>query len=144
MPTLVCTQTNVIAPRRWRGRKVPPNPSRKFRVMEHYVLMYHVVDNFVERRTPYREDHLRLVRDAHQHGDLLLAGALGDPVDRALLVFRADRGTVEAFARNDPYVRGGLVRRWEVQPWAVVVGPGGGGHEAPGRGSGRPSAGGLP
>ena len=90
--------------------------------MEHHVLLYDVVDNFVERRTPYREEHLRLVREAHARGELLLAGALGDPVDRALLVFRADRETAATFARNDPYVRGGLVRRWEVQPWAVVVG----------------------
>lgn len=110
--------------------------------MEHYVLIYEVVDNFVERRTPHRGEHLRLVRDAHERGELLLAGALGDPVDRALLVFRAGRGTAEAFARDDPYVRSGLVRRWEVQPWAVVVGPGVGGHEASGPGSGRPSAGG--
>lgn len=112
--------------------------------MEHYVLLYDVVDNFVERRTPYREEHLRLVRDAHERGNLLLAGALGDPADRALLVFRADRGTVEAFARNDPYVRSGLVRRWEVQPWAVVVGRERGGQAAAGQGSGRPPAGGLP
>jgi uncharacterized protein len=110
--------------------------------MEHFVLIYDVVDNFVQRRTPYRDEHLRLVRDAHARGDLVLAGALGDPVDRALLVFRSVRGTVEAFARNDPYVRGGLVRRWEVQPWAVVVGVEG--HEAPGRGSERPPSGGLP
>ncbi len=112
--------------------------------MEHYVLLYDVVDNFVARRTPYREEHLRLVHDAHARGDLLLAGALGDPADRALLVFLADRATVEGFARNDPYVRGGLVRRWEVQPWAVVVGQESGGHRAPGQGSARPSTGGLP
>ena len=89
----------------------------------HYVLLYDVVDNFTARRTPHREAHLRLVRAANARGELVLAGALGDPPDRALLVFRgADRGTVEAFAQADPYVREGLVRRWEVQPWAVVVG----------------------
>ena len=89
----------------------------------HYVLLYDVVDNFAARRTPHREAHLRLVRDANARGELLLAGALGDPPDRALLVFRsATRDTAEGFARADPYVREGLVRRWEVQPWAVVVG----------------------
>lgn len=112
--------------------------------MEHYVLLYDVVDDFVARRTPYREEHLRLVHEAHARGDLLLAGALGDPADRALLVFHADRGTVEAFARDDPYVRGGLVRRWVVQPWAVVVGQEFGGRPAPGRASARPSTEGLP
>ena len=91
--------------------------------MNYYALFYYVVDDFVERRAEYREEHLRLVREAHRRGDLLLAGALSDPADRALLVFRAaDRSVAEDFARNDPYVKRGLVTRWEVRPWAVVIG----------------------
>jgi uncharacterized protein len=91
--------------------------------MKYFALFYDVVDDFVARRSAYREEHLRLVREAHRRGELVLAGALTDPVDRALLVFRtAERSAVEEFARNDPYVTSGLVTRWEVRPWAVVVG----------------------
>jgi uncharacterized protein YciI len=91
--------------------------------MKFFALFYDVVEDFVSRRTAYREEHLRLVREAHRRGDLVLAGALTDPTDRALLVFRAaDRSVVEKFARNDPYVTSGLVTRWEVRSWAVVVG----------------------
>ena len=91
--------------------------------MKYFTLIYYVVDSFVSRRAAYREGHLRLVREANRRGELLLAGALGDPVDRALLVFRTqDRSVAEDFARNDPYVINGLVTRWEVEPWAVVVG----------------------
>src|SRR5262245_50092597 len=91
--------------------------------MHYFALFYDVVEVFVSRRTAYREEHLRLVREAHRRGELLLAGALTDPADRALLVFRtAERSTVEEFARNDPYVTSGLVARWEVRSWAVVVG----------------------
>jgi uncharacterized protein len=91
--------------------------------MKYFALFYTVVDDFVSRRAPYREAHLQLVREAHRRGEVLLAGALTDPTDRALLVFRAaDRSVVEDFARNDPYVTSGLVTRWEVRPWAVVVG----------------------
>lgn len=91
--------------------------------MKYYALIYHVVDEFVSRRSPYREEHLRLAREAHRRGALLLAGALGDPADRALLVFRApEASVVEDFARNDPYVTHGLVTRWEVRPWTVVIG----------------------
>jgi uncharacterized protein len=91
--------------------------------MKYFALFYHVVDDYVARRAAFREDHLRLAREAHRRGELLLAGALGDPVDGALLVFRtADRSTVEAFARSDPYVTRGLVARWEVRPWTVVIG----------------------
>jgi uncharacterized protein YciI len=91
--------------------------------MKYFALFYEVVDDFVSRRAAYREEHLRLAREAHRRGELLLGGALTDPADRALLVFRAvDRSVVEAFVRNDPYVTSGLVTRWEVRPWAVVIG----------------------
>src|SRR5438132_1571988 len=91
--------------------------------MKYYALFYHVVDDFVARRSAFREEHLRLAQEAHRRGELLLAGALTDPADRALLVFRApDRSVVEEFARNDPYVTRGLVTRWEVRSWAVVIG----------------------
>jgi uncharacterized protein YciI len=91
--------------------------------MEYYALFYDVVDDYVERRAAYRDEHLRLARAAHGRGELLLAGALGDPADRALLVFRTSEKSIdEEFARNDPYVTHGLVTRWEVRPWAVVIG----------------------
>jgi uncharacterized protein YciI len=91
--------------------------------MSYYALFYETVDDFVARRAPYREEHLRLAREAHRRGELRLAGAIGDPPDGALLVFRVpDRSIAEAFARKDPYVTGGLVTRMEVRPWAVVIG----------------------
>ena len=95
--------------------------------MKYFALFYYVVDDYVSRRALYREEHLRLAREAHRRGELLLAGAFTEPADRALLVFRAaDRSVAEEFARNDPYVNRGLVIRWEVRPWAVVIG-----NEAP-------------
>ena len=91
--------------------------------MNYYALFYDVVDDFVERRAPFREEHIRRLRDAYRRGELLLAGAFADPADSALLVFRApDRSAAEDFARNDPYVIQGLVTRWEVRSWTVVIG----------------------
>lgn len=93
--------------------------------MTYYALYYEVVDEFVARRQPFREEHLGLAREAHRRGELVLAGALRDPADRALLVFRVpDRSVVERFAREDPYVTEGLVTRWQVREWAVVIGGG--------------------
>src|SRR5260370_36216353 len=86
-------------------------------------LFYEVVDNFAARRTPFREEHLRLAGEARERGELVLAGALAEPVDRALIVFHTeDKTKAEAFARKDPYVTSGLVKKWEVRPWNVVVG----------------------
>jgi uncharacterized protein YciI len=89
------------------------------------VLEYDLVDDYLERRPEFREEHLGLARAAHERGELTLAGALTDPADRALLVWSTeDRAAVEAFAAGDPYVRNGLVREWRVREWNVVVGAG--------------------
>jgi len=91
--------------------------------MNYYALFYEVVDDFVARRALFRQEHLRLANEARERGEILLAGALAEPADRALIVFRAaDKSKAEAFARKDPYVVNGLVKKWEVRPWNVVVG----------------------
>jgi uncharacterized protein YciI len=91
--------------------------------MSYYVLRYDLVDDYLQRRAALREEHLGLARAAFERGELLLAGALADPVDQALLVFSApDRSAAEEFARVDPYVVNGLVTRWEVRDWTVVIG----------------------
>ena len=91
--------------------------------MNYYALFYELVEDMVKRRVPFREEHLRLAREARERGELVLAGALAEPVDRALLVFHVDnKSKVEAFARKDPYVLNGLAKKWEVRPWNVVVG----------------------
>ena len=86
-------------------------------------LIYEVVDDYLERRGAYRAEHLAVARAAIERGELLLAGAYADPPDGALLVFEgADRGVAERFAASDPYVQNGLVTRWRVREWSVVVG----------------------
>src|ERR1043165_9710807 len=90
--------------------------------MAYFILFYDVVDDFPLKRTPFRAEHLRQVQNAHDRGDLLMAGALAEPADRAVLVFRAqEREIVEEFARGDPYVTNGLVRKWQVRPWMQVI-----------------------
>ena len=88
----------------------------------HLLLEYELAEDYLERRAALREDHLALARAAHERGELLLAGALPDPHDRALLVWTADRDVVERFAAGDPYVVHGLVTAWSVRRWDVVVG----------------------
>lgn len=89
----------------------------------HLVLIYDLVDDYLDRRGPLREEHLALARAAHERGDLALAGAFAEPADRALLVWSTeDESVVRAFAEADPYVANGLVRHWEIRPWNVVVG----------------------
>ena len=91
----------------------------------HHILFYDVVENFTEKRTPFRGAHLASVREAFERGELVLAGALAEPADVAVLVFRGSTGeTAETFARNDPYVKNGLVKGWRVRKWMTVIGDG--------------------
>jgi uncharacterized protein len=90
--------------------------------MPYFALMYDVVEDFTNKRTPFRPAHLKEVRESQARGELIMAGALADPAG-ALLVFRAaDKSVAENFAKADPYVNEGLVKSWTVRPWTVVVG----------------------
>lgn len=89
----------------------------------HYLLFYDVGEDYAERRGEFRSVHLQHARSAHQRGDLVLGGALADPMDGAVLLFRGSSPEVaEQFARADPYVQNGLVRSWRVREWTTVVG----------------------
>jgi uncharacterized protein YciI len=89
----------------------------------YWLLLYDLVDDYLERRAALRAEHLGLATAAHERGELVMAGALADPADRAVLVFKTDdRSNVVDFARNDPYVKEGLVKEWTVRNWTVVVG----------------------
>jgi uncharacterized protein YciI len=79
----------------------------------YYILFYKTVENYVEKRTPFREEHLSLVQKAYNDGSIVMAGALADPVDSAVLVFKGkDPNVAEEFAKNDPYVKNGLIKEW--------------------------------
>jgi uncharacterized protein len=92
--------------------------------MSYFVLRYDaVVDDYVNRRAPFRSEHLQLLRDAHARGEVVMAGAVGENPDGAIIIFRSETPDVaERFVANDPYVKNGLIRTWRVQPWHVVIG----------------------
>jgi uncharacterized protein YciI len=91
----------------------------------HYVLSYDLAPDYLARRGQFRSEHLRLARESFQRGELVLAGALADPVDNALLVFNGGKPEAPAeFARNDPYVKNGLISSWRVRKRTTVVGEG--------------------
>ncbi len=96
---------------------------RNSKEKQFYALIYHVVDDYAPVRAKYRDAHIKLARAAQKRGELILGGAFADPVDRALLIFHVkDRSVVEKFVKHDPYVINGLVTRWEIRPWTVVIG----------------------
>jgi uncharacterized protein len=91
--------------------------------MDHYLLFYTTSQDYLERRGEFRPDHLRLAWEAHARGELVLAGALAEPADGAVLLFVGPTAeAAERFARSDPYVVNGLVTSWQVRAWTTVIG----------------------
>lgn len=91
----------------------------------HYLLFYEVGKDYVARRSEFRNAHLEMAWKASERGELVLGGALANPVDGAVLLFKGDSPQVaEEFARSDPYVTCGLVKRWYVREWTTVAGEG--------------------
>src|SRR6478672_8691113 len=89
----------------------------------HYLLFYEVGEDFVSRRAEFRNIHLQKASEASERGELVLGGALANPVDGAVLLFKGDSPEVaERFAQADPYVTSGAVKRWYVREWTTVVG----------------------
>jgi uncharacterized protein len=89
----------------------------------HYLLFYEVGDDYVSKRAEFREAHLQRAWEASERGELLLGGGLANPVDGAVLLFKGESAEVaEKFARADPYVTSGAVKRWHVREWTTVAG----------------------
>ena len=89
----------------------------------HYLLLYDVAADYVTKRVPFRSAHLEHAWRAAERGELVLAGALANPPDGAVLLFHGDSpAAAEAFAASDPYVLNGVVLRWRVREWTTVVG----------------------
>ncbi len=73
--------------------------------MRHFLLFYDFAPDYEARRADYREEHLARAWPASERGELVLAGALTDPLDTGVLLFKAENASVvEDFARSDPYV----------------------------------------
>jgi uncharacterized protein YciI len=91
--------------------------------MKHFLLFYDFAADYLARRPEFREEHLARAWAAHARGELVLGGALADPIDGAVLLFAGTSPSVaESFAREDPYVLNGLVTRWRVREWNTVAG----------------------
>lgn len=89
----------------------------------YFILTYFTVPDYTERRMPFRQAHLEHVAGFYDRGMVLMGGALSDPADKAIIIFRCSSADlVHDFARHDPYVKNGVVSSWEVRPWNVVIG----------------------
>ncbi len=93
--------------------------------MKHFLLIYDLAPDYLARRGPLRDLHLGMAWAASARGELVLAGAVQDPLDTAIFLFKGDSpAAAEAFAKADPYVLNGLIAKWRVREWTTVAGEG--------------------
>jgi uncharacterized protein len=90
--------------------------------VSHHILFYDYVDNMLELRVPHRDAHLAHTRSGKDAGEIVMAGALGDPPHGGVLVFAEDvePARIEAFVDADPYVTADLVTTHRIEPWTLV------------------------
>ena len=88
----------------------------------YFILFYHTVHDYVEKRAPYRSEHLKLLNIELKKKHVVLGGALNDPTDQAVIIWNVeDKKIIEDFVASDPYVRNGLVSKYEIRSWNVVI-----------------------
>ena len=91
--------------------------------MNYYFLTYELADNYLRDRGHYRAEHLGMAKELAEKGKLVLGGAFEEPADKAILIFYGDHAKLAYnFAENDPYVKNGLIKKWEVRKWNAVIG----------------------
>lgn len=87
-----------------------------------YVLQYSYTADILEKRDPFRPEHLALAKALKAEGKVVMAGALLDPVDAAIFIFHtADKRDIEEFVKKDPYVKNKLVTTHSIREWGVAV-----------------------
>ena len=87
-----------------------------------FVLEYAYVADILEKRGPYRPQHLKLAKDYLTDGTIIYGGPFTPP-SGAMFIFSVDgRESVEAFVAEDPYVANGLVTTYTIKEWNVVIG----------------------
>ena len=62
--------------------------------MKHFLLFYEGAPDYLERRPKFRDAHLAYAWAAVERGDIIVAGALADPVDGAVLMFHGEDKSV--------------------------------------------------
>lgn len=91
--------------------------------MQYYLLINYLSDDYLEKRVAWRNEHLALAESFFLQGHILMAGALAEPANQSVLVFKVENPSIiESFIQADPYVREGLVLRHEIRVWNVVIG----------------------
>jgi uncharacterized protein len=95
------------------GHPPPPPPLQ-------YVLHYQYVPDVLEKRGPYREQHLALAKELCLSGGPTAPLTSSVPPTGALFIF-SDLAAAQSFVDKDPYVDAGIVTEHRIEEWTVAI-----------------------
>jgi hypothetical protein len=87
-----------------------------------YVLLYESADDVATKAPEHFPAHHARLMEFHARGELLMVGPFGDAQTQGSMGIFATREGAEAFVRDDPFVRNGVVRAWEIRDWNEILG----------------------
>ncbi len=87
-----------------------------------HVLLYDSADDVRSKAPAWLPGHRAHSERFRSDGSLLLIGPFGDPQNQGSMGVFATRQAAEEFARTDPFVLNGVIRRWRVRDWNEATG----------------------
>ena len=82
-----------------------------------YVLLYESADNVLETAPVHYPAHSERLQEFAQRGTLQMVGPFGDPQKEGSMAIFTAREAAEEFVEDDPFVKNGVVRSWEIREW---------------------------
>ena len=99
-------------------RSVPGLQATKF------LLKYDYIPEVLEKRGPYREEHIALANKFIEDGTCLSGGPCGEvgmEIPKGALFVFTTAESAQEYAEGDPYVANGIVTEYSIEEWNVVV-----------------------
>ena len=88
--------------------------------MPKYIMWGSYCEDAVEKRTPYRQDHLDGLAAQNEQGLLLTIGPTKD-VTKVFAIYDApDEATVKDVVERDPYWKNGIWTEYTIKEWVQV------------------------
>jgi uncharacterized protein YciI len=92
--------------------------------MPKFVLFYDSADDVRSRAPRFFAAHVARWKDFQSQGTLLMIGTFANAQDEGSMAIFTTREAAEAFAKSDPFVLNGVVRRWSIREWnEAITGP---------------------
>ena len=85
--------------------------------MPKFIMWGSYCENALEKRTPYRQDHLDGLASQKQQGILMTLGPTKDNTKVFGIYEAASEGEIKELVESDPYWKNGIWTEYEIKEW---------------------------